>query len=106
MANSIKDNPLLVMVEWDDANTGNEDTVTPDTLDALHKPIIIHTLGWVMREDEIGITLCNEWYHGAYRGRTFVPRGMIRSITPYTLTKQRTPRPSNRPPKSTPPSAT
>jgi hypothetical protein len=78
----------LVMVVWDDANTG-EDSIDKDTVAGYHRPTVVHTLGWVMRDDDIGITLVNEFYEESYRGRTFIPRGMIKSVTPYNLSRPR-----------------
>ena len=43
-------------------------------------------VGWEVRQDEAGVTLSNEWFpehnedHAQWRGTTFIPRGMIKSI--------------------------
>jgi hypothetical protein len=91
----------LVLVEWLDANTDNEG-VTEDTVMLHHKPWIIHTLGWLLYEDESGITLVTEYYDNYYRGRSFIPKGMIKTITPYKLSQPRKPKTA---PKSIPSSS-
>lgn len=88
MAELTKVDLPLVLVEWDDAHTG-EEAIDRDTVTSYHKPTIISTLGWVLIDDEVGITLVNEYYDSSYRGRTFIPRGMVRSVTPYKLSKPR-----------------
>lgn len=85
-------NKRLVLVNWTDANTGSEDVVTKDNIDSLHKPTIVHTLGWAMKEDDVGITVCTEYYDEAFRGRTFIPRICINSVTDHRLTKPPKPR--------------
>jgi hypothetical protein len=80
----------LVVVEWDDA----WQTETPATLrDFVHKPERITTIGWLMKDDEVGVQLANEFYDDTYRGRTFIPRAMVVKVTPYALTKPRAKRP-------------
>ena len=79
----------LVVVEWNDAWTSE----VPATLDGhlVHKPERITTIGWLLREDEQGVQLANEFYDGTYRGRTFVPKAMvvkIRRVKLTTLTKE------------------
>lgn len=78
----------LAIVEWDDAWT-SEEPVSRSMAATVHKPELVTTIGWVLLDDERGITLANEYYDDTYRGRTFVPRAMIRSVTPYKLSKPR-----------------
>ena len=82
----------LVFVTWNDANVGGDDIVTPENIDAYHKPTVVRTLGWLFKEDEIGVTIVNEYYDNTYRGRTFIYRPMIISIDRYRLAKTRTPK--------------
>lgn len=81
----------LVLVTWHDAWI-NETPVTVEDVAASHKPEVIRTLGWLLRDDDTGVSLANEHYAGTYRGRTFIPRGMVVSVVRYTLTKPRTKR--------------
>jgi hypothetical protein len=85
-------NPLKlpwVEVRWNDANTGNDDVVTKENIHLYHKPTVVHTVGWLFQEDDKGITLVNEFYDECYRGRTFIYRPMIISVTPFTMSKAR-----------------
>ena len=81
----------LVVLEWDDAWT----TETPATLDGhlVHKPERVTTIGWLLKDDAVGVQLANEFYDETYRGRTFVPRAMVVKMTPFKLTKPRTEKP-------------
>jgi hypothetical protein len=82
----------LVVVEWDDAWQSE----TPATLDHfVHKPERITTIGWLMKDDAIGVQVCNEFYDETYRGRTFIPRAMVVTVTHYALKKPRQPKVSN-----------
>lgn len=79
----------LVVVEWDDAWQSE----TPATLaHFVHKPERITTIGWLMKEDDVGVQLANEFYDDTYRGRTFIPRAMIVGVTRYGLSKSRKPK--------------
>jgi len=79
----------LVLVTWKDANTGGDDVVTTDNVSAYHKPTIVHTLGWLVKDDEEGVTIVNEFYDDFYRGRTFVYRPMVMTVEHFTLAKPR-----------------
>jgi hypothetical protein len=79
----------LVLVTWNDANVGGDDVVTEDNVKNFHKPTIIHTLGWLVRSDDVGLTVVNEYYDDAFRGRTFVPAGMVIDVQVYKLAKPR-----------------
>lgn len=93
----------LVLCIWNDANTGTDDVVTAENLESFHKPTVVHTLGWLLRDDEKGVTLVNEYYDATYRGRTFIYRPMIISVTPFKLSKPRQPKKQKPdPPPSTP----
>lgn len=87
-------NPKLPLVEvvWKDAWVRAEESITLADVKASHKPAIVHTLGWLLLDDEEGVSLANEYFEDAYRGRTFIYRPMIISVTPFSLTKVRTKR--------------
>lgn len=79
----------LVIVEWLDAWT-NELGVTVEDVGASHRPVKVQTIGWLLKDDEVGVSLANEHFDdGSYRGRTFILRSMIASVTPFSLTKPR-----------------
>lgn len=81
----------IVIVVWDDAHGNAHREVTEDELP--HRPIIMKTLGWLLRDDATGVSVANELAYDAdsqcYRGHSFIPRGMIRSVTPFNLTSVR-----------------
>lgn len=82
----------LVIVEWLDAWT-NEMGVTVEDVRATHKPMNVRTIGWLLLNDEVGVSLANEHFDdGSYRGRTFILKCMVVSVTPYNLTKPKPPR--------------
>lgn len=87
----------LVIVEWADAWT-DEMGVTAEDVRATHKPMMVRTIGWLLLDDEIGVSLANEHFNdGSYRGRTFILRSMVRTVTPHTLVKPRKPRVKQQP---------
>lgn len=86
-----KDKLPLVLVHWKDAWT-NELGVTVEDVGASHKSMDVHTLGWLLKDDEIGVSLANEYFDDQYRGRTFIPRGMVVSVVPHVLHLPRKPR--------------
>lgn len=79
----------LVVVLWDDAWQSE----TPATMAHFeHKPERVTTIGWLMKDDDVGVQLANEFYDETYRGRTFIPRAMIVRVTRYGLAKPRVPK--------------
>ena len=83
----------LVVCEWADAWVKAEEPVTLADVATSHKPILVTTIGYVLLHDGEGISIANEFYDDVYRGRTFVPAAMIRSVTPYKLAKPRKSKP-------------
>lgn len=77
----------LVIVDWDDAHgLAPDDERTDEQIDEIHAPYRFHTTGWLLRHDDTGATIANEWTAESdgkisYRGITFIPAGMIRKIT-------------------------
>jgi hypothetical protein len=90
----------FVIVVWDDAHGSATTDVTIEDLD--HKPIVMTTVGWLLRQDERGISVanerCEEGGKTVYRGHTFIPRAMVRSATPMVLVRPRKKRSSPQPP--------
>jgi hypothetical protein len=82
----------LVIVKWHDAWTEGDQPVSLDDALIHHAPTEVETIGWKLYQDERGISLANEHYDSTYRGRTFIPSGMIVSVTPYKLSKPRRPK--------------
>lgn len=86
--------PVLVTVKWDDAWGDAHESVSPSDVGEKHKPTLMETVGWLLKDDDSGVSLFNERCldqgDGSYRGRTFIPKAMIVSITP--VVKLRKPR--------------
>lgn len=82
----------FVIVVWEDADCG-EEAVDKHTVISYHRPTIVHTIGWVLMDDDAGITLVTEFYSETFRGRTFILRKNIISVTPIKLTKPRVKKP-------------
>lgn len=78
----------LVLVEWWDA-WGESEPISLQTVAGSHEPLLVRTLGWLLHEDERGVQVANEHYEGYFRGRSFIPRAMVKSVTPYALSKPR-----------------
>ncbi len=80
----------LVEVTWDDAHA--LDPTKDRTLDDIHEehtPYKSVTVGWAMLHDKVGISVAAEYQENrevpgtfSFRGITFIPAGMIRSVKP------------------------
>jgi hypothetical protein len=93
MKTEFPDLPLALVI-WRDANTDGTDVLQKDTVSAYHKHTLVHTLGWIMKEDDVGITLVTEFYDEFYRGRTFIPRENVAEVVRYKLAKTREKKPA------------
>lgn len=64
------------VVVWGDAHSSEDEAKETDI---QHRPWPVKTYGWILRSDEVGVTLASEWLEGGtWRGRTFIPREMVR----------------------------
>lgn len=75
----------FVSVLWDDAWKASVDE---GDIGESHRPARMETRGWLLRADDIGVTLADERClddDTAYRGRTFIPRAMIVSVTTFPI---------------------
>lgn len=83
----------LVVIEWLDAWADQENFATAHGILSTHEPMPVQTIGWLIQDDETGISVVNEQStqdgHDVFRGRTFIPRAMIKIVTAYNLTKPR-----------------
>jgi hypothetical protein len=92
----------LVIVRWDDAQSSSVKVITEnDPVTNYHAPAVMETLGWLLRDDEKGVSIANEVYRDEgvrhYRGHTFIPRGMNPIVTNVSVKrsqKRAKPRPS------------
>lgn len=85
--------PFAIVV-WDDAHGSATEDVTIEALD--HTPMVMTTVGWLLREDERGVSVanerCEEGGKMVYRGHTFIPKAMVRSCTVMKLVRPRKPK--------------
>lgn len=86
----------FVQVLWLDAWQDQENFASAHGIRATHEPMPVETIGWLVVNDEVGISVANErtMQDGVdmFRGRTLIPRAMVKSVTPYNLTKPRSKR--------------
>lgn len=78
--------PTLVLVAWDDAHADASEALSLEDMAVKHRAAVFQTVGWLIIEDEKGVSVANERCLDAgdevYRGRTFIPKSLIRSVTP------------------------
>jgi hypothetical protein len=89
--------PFLAVIVWDDAWSAGIEILTAKEVQEKHQPSVMQTLGWVLVDDPAGLSIANERCldkgDECYRGHTFVPKSLIKSVTPFKLS---TPRKSKR----------
>lgn len=85
--------PKFVIVSWLDAWGEETGEATMANAHEAHKAVPMETLGWLLRQDDKGVSVfcerCTEGKEYVYRGRTFIPTGMITKIEEFKLTKPR-----------------
>ena len=83
--------PVFSELTWIDAWCDGVDDTTPEDVHMKHKPLLMITRGWVLKNDEIGVSMFYERCLDppSFRGRTFVPAAMVRSLEPYPKPKPR-----------------
>lgn len=90
MASSTKDEITFVEVKWEDAWGDATVAVFPQDAHEGHKAEVIRTYGWLVLKTDKGVSIFSEKCDdGSYRGRSFIPRAMILSLTPLKLSKPR-----------------
>ena len=63
---------------WDPHSLPSTEVVRDDELDGLHKSLPMVSAGWVLKEDDAGISIGSEFCGGAeYRNTTHVSRALI-----------------------------
>lgn len=83
----------FIEVVWRDAWADAVTAVTLKDVHESHKPELITTFGWLLFEDEDGISLANEvCADGSYRGRSYIPKVLITKRTVLKLTKPKKPK--------------
>lgn len=82
--------PDLYILVWEDAWKESTAEITLLDVKDKHKPSTINTVGWLLLSDEKGVSIANEdTGDGVYRGGTFVPSGMIKSLKKYKAPRNR-----------------
>ena len=82
----------LVKVIWKDAWVDGNEPINLDEAHLKHRPMLMTTLGWLLIDNQEGVSVANEHYvddsgMDTYRGRTFIPRGMVLKVEPLTKPK-------------------
>lgn len=68
------------LVVWNDAWSSLDELAAGDV---KHRPTTVHTYGYILKSDEIGVSIAAEWLPASnggeetYRGITFVPRSLV-----------------------------
>lgn len=91
--------PFLAVVVWNDAWSAGITVMTTQEIKEKHRPSVMQTLGWVIISDDQGVSLANERCldqgEECYRGHTFIPSCLVKSVTPFKLTtRKRKPKPA------------
>lgn len=90
--------PPFVIVLWNDAWSDATASVTISNAHDTHKPLVMETRGWLLVDDERGVSIASERcldpeQETYYRGRSFVLRAMVQSVTEWPApAKPRKPR--------------
>lgn len=83
----------MVVVRWKDAQSSTTKVYKEEDDANYHVPIVMETVGWLLKDDERGISVMNEAFQEDgvnYRGHTFILRSLIMDII--TIRKERKPR--------------
>jgi len=74
--------PSLGIVEWHDAHSpGSTEVVTAEEIHKVHHPLLMTTVGWILADDAVGITIAGEWCGDhEYRNVTFIPRVLVVNV--------------------------
>lgn len=79
----------FVQIVWGDAwATSNHEY---EISEVQNEELVMVTYGFVLKADEVGVTLASEWRPdaGTFRTTTFVPRAMVKEVRELSLTKKR-----------------
>ena len=81
----------LVKVQWLDA-FGEVDKTIYSEHEISHEPLILESVGWLLREDESGITIamdCDTREDFTYRNVGFIPAQMIKEVATLYVRKKK-----------------
>lgn len=79
--------PTIVKIVWHDAWADATEPINIEEVHQKHRPMVMTTLGWLLIDNELGVSVANEQYIDdsgieTYRGRTFIPREMVKEVSP------------------------
>ena len=85
-----------IEARWLDAWSDTANFATAHGIALTHKPMLVRTRGWLIVDDEEGISMAAEdslddGGEMVFRGRTFIPRAMIQSVTVMKFTRPKKP---------------
>lgn len=91
-------------VFWNDAHSlGSTDQVELEDLKKLHGTVPIITAGWIVRDDEVGVSVCSEFLGGtSFRNSTFIPKALVVYVQYLKVSSPRVKKPVSSPPSDTP----
>lgn len=93
--------PPIIGVTWNDAH-GSDGTIFAHEVD--HKPYVYTTVGWLVRSDEIGVSVASEQGEdGKFRDVTFIPRNMV--VKEFPISPKRSKKCATSSPESSSPSS-
>jgi len=84
----------IVVVRWNDAQSSATHVFKESEDQNFHRPCVMETLGWLLRDDEEGVSVMNEVFSEEglnYRGHTFIPRSLV--VEMRVVKKPRQPKP-------------
>lgn len=87
----MKIEPRFVTCKWADSWADGVEDVTIENAKDKHRPILMETRGYLLVDNEDGISLFHERCRedGTFRGRTFILRGNIVSVEDFPAKRKR-----------------
>lgn len=85
--------PRFVTVVWSDAYADGVEDVTIEHAKEKHRPIVMETRGYMLVDDEVGVSLFHERCRedNTFRGRTFILRQNVISVEDFPTKRKRKP---------------
>lgn len=80
--------PRRATVWWNDAHRSASANADADVICKEHAPVLLGITGWIIRDDDAGVSIGWEWTHTQnthaafteFRGYGFIPRVMIERV--------------------------
>jgi hypothetical protein len=78
----------LALVRWQDAHSDGGQHAESDI---AHEALIVHTIGYVLRDDDKGVSIAAEFIPESdnYRAITFIPRALVLAVEGLKRTRSR-----------------